>query len=255
MIRSLYTAASSMITTQQRQNVIGNNLVNASTIGYKSEKLIAKTFDDFEVVNYDRYINGKPIRQDLGNINLGLGIDETVTNFEQGNIVPTDSKLDVAIQGQGYFTVEDTQGNRYYTRDGNFRVDSQGYLTTNQGYYVLGQNTGTNNLERISVGNQSVDISPDNRIFLNGQQSYKFNIVNFNEKDLGKVGDNLYSGKNPTNINSTIIQGALENSNVNVIAETNEMMMYSREYEANQKIIQTIDSTLEKIANEIGVVR
>lgn len=257
MLRSIYTSVSSMITNQQRQNVISNNLVNSNTIGFKGEKLLTKSFDEIDIVNDDNYINGIPHKEYVGGISLGLSIDETVTNFEQGAIVPTDNKMDMAIQGEGYFTVEDEQGNKFYTRDGNFRVNAQGYLTTNQGYYVLGNNIATNNSERINLGNSKLEVSKNNVISIDSNPSYKFNIVKFEnmKENISKIGDNLYQGKNGINTDPTIVQSALEISNVNVISESNDMIMYSREYEACQKIIQTMDSTLEKIANEIGVVR
>lgn len=256
MIRSIYTSVSSMITNQQRQNIISNNIVNSNTPGYKSEKMLTKSFDDFDVFNYDKYVNGVAFRQDLGTINLGMSIDETITDFNQGPIVPTDNNMDMAIQGEGYFTVEDAFGNRFYTRDGNFRVDPQGYLTTNQGYYVLGNNVETNNTERINISNAKLTVGNDNTISIDSKPSYKFNIVRFeNMQAVNKVGDNLYQAENGINVEPKIVQGALESSNVNIISESNDMLMYSREYEACQKIIQTIDSTLQKIANEIGTVR
>lgn len=256
MLRSIYTSISSMITNQQRQNVVANNLANSNTIGYKSEKILTKSFDEINIVNYDNYINGKQYGKEIGKISLGLSIDETITSFEQGTIVATDNKMDMAIQGEGFFTVEDEQGNRFYTRDGNFRTDVQGYLTTNEGYYVLGNNIETNNTERINLGNSNLNVSKENIISIDDVPSYKFNIVRFdNMQEVNKIGDNLYQAQNGINVDTTIIQGSLESSNVNIISESNDMIMYSREYEACQKVIQTIDSTLDKIANEIGAVR
>ena len=256
MLRSIYTSVSSMITNQQRQNIVANNLANINTIGYKSERLLTKSFDEISIINDDNYINGKQYEKEIGKISLGLSIDETVTNFEQGPIIPTDNKMDIAIQGEGFFTVEDDKGNRFYTRDGNFRTNAQGYLTTNQGYYVLGNNIETNNTERINLGNSKLNVSKDNLISIDDNTLYRFNIVKFNNmQEVNKIGDNLYQAENGINVNPTIIQGSLENSNVNIISESNDMIMYSREYEACQKVIQTIDSTLDKIANEIGTVR
>lgn len=256
MLRSIYTSVSSMVTNQQRQNVIANNLANANTIGYKSEKLLSKSFEQIDVITYDNYINGNQYDNEIGKISLGLSIDETITNFEQGPIIPTDNNMDMAIQGEGYFTVEDNYGNIFYTRDGNFRVDAQGYLTTNQGYYVLGKNIYTNDSERMNIGNSSLNVSKENVVSIDNNPLYQFDIVDFDDlKTIKKVGDNLYQAEGGINVNPTIIQGSLEHSNVNIISESNDMIMYSREYEACQKVIQTIDSTLEKIANEIGSVR
>lgn len=165
--------------------------------------------------------------------------------------------MDVAIQGKGFFLVSDAAGNQFYTRNGNFRTDNQGDLITSEGYYVLGTNTATGAVGHINVGNQKFEVAKDNTISLDGNAMYKFNIVDFNNyNNLKKEGDNLYSGGGAMKVNNALtIQSAIESSNVDMVSEINNMMTISREYEANQKIIQAMDSKLAKIASEIGSVR
>lgn len=257
MLRGIYSSVSSMIMLQERQSIITNNLANINTNGYKEEQLLSKSFDEMILSNKDKYIDGSPTKQVLGGVSFGVRIDDTITNFSQGTHIKTDNNTDFAINGSGFFQVEDTNGNQFYTRDGSFKVDSQGYLVTNGGYYVMGINNQTNTSERIYVGNSKMVVTPENNISLDNRNSYTFNIVDFeNEKDLIKVGNNVYSGENPINTDDfNIKQGYVEGSNIDYIGMTAQLMETVKEFEANQKIIQTIDSTLSKIANEIGSVR
>ena len=257
MLRGLYTSVSSMLNLQERQSVLTNNLANIKTNGYKEDKLISKSFDEMTLSNNDNYKNGIPTPQILGDLSFGTKIDEVTTNFKQGSFISTENNSDFALNGSGFFQVRDHDGNTFYSRDGSFKINSQGYLVTNGGHNVMGVNQASNSVEPIYVGNGKMTINSSNGLTIEGGNSYKFNIVDFNDyKGLKKVGDNLYSGNNPTNTNNySIKQGFLEGSNVDYIASVTESMETIKEFEANQKVIQTIDSTLKQIASEIGTVR
>ena len=257
MIRGLYASVSSMINLQARQSVITNNIANIKTNGFKEDKLISKSFDEMALSNNDNYQNGKAHHQDLGGVSFGNRIDEVVTNFNQGVFVQTGNKSDFAIDGNGFFQVRDNNGKVFYSRDGSFKVDSQGYLVTNAGYNVIGENTLTGVQEPIYVGSKKMTTSAPNELIIEGGGRYRFSIVDFNDyKSIKKVGDNLYSGDNIKNTNNYFIkQGFVEGSNVDYISAATDMMETLREFEANQRVIQTIDSTLRQIANEIGSVR
>lgn len=257
MLRGMYSSISAMINLQANQSIITNNIANANTNGYKSESLISKSFDEMMLSNSDRYVNGKGNTQNIGGLSLGVKIDETVTNYTQGTFIETDNETDFAIDGDGFFTVTDTQGNRFYTRDGAFKVGSQGYLMTNSGYYVMGYNSNTGNLERINVDDKQVTMDNNGNLLLDNKISYRFNIADFNNYDnLKKIGENLYTGTNSTVKNNyNVVQGYKEGSNVDIIEQSALLMTNLRAYEANQKVVQAMDSTLNKIANEIGSVR
>lgn len=257
MLRSMYASVSSMITLQARQGIITNNLANINTTGYKSQTLVAKSFDDMLLHNKDNYKNGVSNVNELGSLNFGVRIDETATSYKQGTLISTENNTDFAIVGNGFFQVTDEQNNTYYTRDGSFKVNPQGYLVTNSGHYVMGINSQTGNSERIYIGSDLISISPDNSVMINGENRYKFNIVDFENYDnLTKYGNNLYKGDGEFNSNNySIKQKYLEGSNIDSINEVAMMMETVKEFEANQKVIQTIDSTLSQIANEIGRVR
>jgi len=257
MLRSMYASVSSMITLQAKQGIITSNLANINTTGYKSQTLVAKSFDDMLLHNKDDYKDGVSNVNELGSLNFGVRIDETATNYKQGTLISTENNTDFAIVGNGFFQVTDEQNNTYYTRDGSFKVNPQGYLVTNSGQYVMGINSQTGNSERIYVGSDLISISPDNSVMINGENRYKFNIVDFENYDnLTKHGNNLYKGEGGFNSNNySIKQKYLEGSNIDSINEMAMMMETVKEFEANQKVIQTIDSTLSQIANEIGRVR
>lgn len=257
MIRGLYTSVSSMITLEQKQSVTTNNIANINTYGYKSEKLLSKSFDEMLLQNNDNYKDGVSGKTELGGLSFGVSIDETVTDFSQGILKETNKNADIGIQGSGFFSVRSPEGNISYTRDGSFRIDNQGNLTTNTGYYVLGRNLNTGNTEPINIGQGNLAVSPNNIISVDGVNKYSFNIVDFDDySNLKKQGDNIYSGENGRLVDNVFVkQGFIETSNIDITTELSNMMTFVREYEANQKVIQTIDSTLQKIANEIGAVR
>ncbi|MGL6105048.1 flagellar hook-basal body complex protein [Romboutsia sp.] len=259
MLRGMYSSISSMITLQARQSVITNNLANINTNGYKEESLLTKAFDEVALSNKDNYKNGKPQTQELGSLSFGVRIDDTITNHIQGVLRSTENNTDFGLEGNGFFQVQDANGQNYYTRDGSFKVNSQGYLVTNAGYNVMGMNQNTGNLEPINIGtrNEKISVSANNNISINGTNAYKFSVVDFNDyNNLDKVGNNVYKGENPVQANNfNIRQGYVEGSNVDPIDVTTTLMETVKEFEANQKVVQTIDSTLAKIASEIGTVR
>lgn len=252
MLRGMYTSVSAMINLQSSQTVITNNIANVNTTGYKSETLVSKTFDDVLISNNDRYVNGKGTKQELGVLNFGVKIDEVKTNYLQGTLVQTSNETDFALNGNGFFTVRDNQGNTYYTRDGVFNINSNGYLVNGSGYEVL----NTNN-QPIYIGNNKITVDSNNNLILDSGELHKFNIVDFDDYDsLNKIGQNLYSAQGAIATNNYELKiGYKETSNVDIIDATSALMSNLRAFEANQKVIQVMDSTLSKIASEIGIVR
>lgn len=259
MIRGLYTAVSGMITKEAEQNVVTNNLANSNTVGFKKDNLAIKKFDDVLVQNYDNIVNGVHNKNTLGKLCLGSKIDETNTSFSQGSIQQTGKSTDFAIDGAGFFkvkrqnTVDDKQ---YYTRDGHFHVNTDGFLVNDTGDYVL-----SNDGNKIEVGNGEMQSDTKGMLTItdeNGNKNViKLGVVNFEDyKSIKKVGDNLYeTNENPKEANASIKQNALEKSNVNVINEMVKLMTVMRNFETDQKVVQTMDETLGKAVNQVGSVR
>ncbi|MGL5693923.1 MAG: flagellar hook-basal body complex protein, partial [Peptostreptococcaceae bacterium] len=143
MLRGMYSSVSAMVNLQASQSIITNNLANINTTGYKSETLVSKSFEELMISNRDKYVNGQGKAQQIGGLSLGVKIDDTITNHMQGTFVETNNRTDFAINGKGFFTVRDAAGKEFYTRDGVFKVNSQGYLVTTAGHYVMGRNQST----------------------------------------------------------------------------------------------------------------
>lgn len=252
MLRGMYTSISAMINLQSSQTVITNNIANVNTTGFKAEKLISKTFDDVLMKNNDKYVNGKGMSQELGILNPGVKIDEININYEQGTIVESENQTDFAINGRGFFTVRDDEGNIFYTRYGAFNINREGYLVTSSGAQVL----NTNN-QPIYVGTSNITVDSSNNVVLSSGAVHKFNIVDFdNYNNLEKVGENLYTGEGAVATNNYVVKNMQkESSNVDIIQSTADLMSNLRAFEANQKVVQVMDSILGKMASEIGTVR
>lgn len=258
MIRGLYTAVSGMITQEAREDVITNNLANANSTGFKSDNLTVKKFDDVLIQNYDKQVNGKNVRNIIGSISNGSRIDDVNVDFTQGNIESTESNTDFALEGRGFFTVQRDNGldtGTYYTRDGRFHVNMAGILVNDSGDAVMARDTAGNNTT-INVGNGKLECDANGNIIVDGEPKYTFQIVDFDDYNtLKKVGDNLYQGAAPVEGTALVRQNSLEKSNVNVVNELVNMMTTMRSFETNQKIVQSLDETLNKAVNEVGTVR
>lgn len=254
MIRSLYTSVSGLISLEAKQSITTNNMANANTTGYKVQNLSLKSFDEVLLENKDKISQGMPQRNEIGSISLGVRIDETGELWTQGMFKETNNQTDFAIDGRGFFTIERTTANgteRYYTRDGSFKVDIQGYLVTSNGDRVLGTNG------HIQVGSGKISSDNEGNLSVDGRDIGSFLTADFqNYDELEKIGDNLYTGANPMyNTQVYVGQGVLEGSNVNTVSEMTDMMTTMRNFETNQKMFQMIDESLGKAVNEIGAIR
>lgn len=251
MVRGLYTAYTGMMNQQARLDVITNNLANASTVGYKKEGATSQSFDSVYSIKVkdgsEAYINRR-----IGKESLGVKIGETYTDYTQGSFKVTGNTYDVAIEGDGFFNISFTSKSGVtstrYTRDGAFTVNNEGMLVTPDGDYVLGQGG------RIQIPDSAeVVIDELGNIYADSQYIDTLQITDFEDYNyLEKYGENLYiaiDGATEQPAEYKVRQGHLEMSNMNVISEMVEMITVSRAYESSQKVIQTIDGTLEKSVN------
>ena len=256
MIRGLYTGASGMLPEMSRTDVISNNMANVNTTAFKKDRAVFRAFPEMNIhriddpisAGIDQAIDPRPF---IGMLGTGVMVDEVNTDFSQGNLRITSNPLDLAIEGEGFFQVQTPDGIRY-TRDGSFTLTSGGYLVTSEGYYVLGEN-GPLQLSQ----DGDIVISRQGEIFVNEQFMGRLNIVTFDQiGQLQKQGDNLYftdAAPVPAQ-EAQVVQGALEGSNINVVLEMVDLISAFRAYEANQKVIQTHDSTLDRVINYVGRV-
>jgi flagellar basal-body rod protein FlgG len=251
MLRGLYTAATGMAVQRSRMDVLTNNIVNASTTGFKKDGLQSSTFAEVMIERLgDPYIVNKS--NEVGPYTFGTHIDEIYTDFSAGNIETTGNTTDLAIAGEGFFTVETPEGERY-TRSGSFHVNQEGCLVTDDGHYLLGENgrirVGSGNFSVDSLGNVTADFGTGDTL----------RIVGFDDSaGLRKQGNSLYyifDGTAPAPADGfMIMQGCLESSNVDIAAEMTDMITVYRTYEANQKILSMTDETLG-MAVDLGSLR
>ena len=255
MLRGLYTGWTGMVNEQKRLDVISNNLANADTLGYKQESVSSQSFDKLLTIKI-RDGSQSYHNRAIGTMSLGVKVGEVYTDYSQGSIRGTSSPLDLALSGSGFFTITTTNAKgetvTRYTRDGSFQLTKDGYLVDSQGNRVQGSGGD------IQIDPNAKDITIDNsgRITVDGEVKDTLKIVDFENYDyILKTGDNLYrvvDGATETTSNASVLQGYTEQSNVNVVSEMVDMITVTRAYEANQKMIRSQDSMLEKAVNQVG---
>jgi flagellar basal-body rod protein FlgF len=227
MERGLYIAASGMLTEQVRQDLIAHDLANASTAGYKPDRVSSKSFGDMLLTDTR---TGAPV----GPLGLGAQISKQVTDMSSGPIRDTHEPLDFAVEGTGFFAVQTSKGVRY-TRDGQFAASARGTLVTAAGDDVLG------------AGGAPVRIGADGKV-----APAAIGVVTV--ANARREGDNLFTGTAGGAAPGTIRTGALEGSGVDPVTTMVEMIGSLRAFESGQRVITTIDSTLQKATNQVGSI-
>ena len=255
MFRSLQVAATGMVAQEAKLDTIANNLANSNTTGYKRQDA------EFEDLLYQTQRTAAanpaggvgPVGTQIGS---GVRVVATSRSFSQGAIQQTTNPLDVAIEGSGFIAVQRKAGEMGYTRAGALKVDAQGRLVTSDGLGIEPAITVPPDATSISIssdGNVSA-VTPGQRT---PTQLGQIQLVTFpNPNGLDAVGHNLYtasaaSGEPTTGApgadgRGTILQGALEGSNVEVVNEMIGLIRTQRAYEINSKVIAAADEMLRK---------
>jgi flagellar basal-body rod protein FlgG len=261
MIRALYTAASGMSAQQANLDTVANNLANSATAGFRRRRL------QFEDMIYQNMITpGSPETQQTtsAGLQIGLGTRSAATEMimTQGDFNQTGNKLDLAIQGAGFFQVSKPDGTIAYTRSGNFHRNSQGMMVTADGDTVLPAITIPSNATDIAISPYGV-VSASIPGQATPAQLGTIQLATFaNPGGLNSIGGNLFeqtgSSGNPITDNpggntgmGTLQQGYLENSNVDVVEEFVQMILAQRAYESNSKVVHVADDMYSQINNMI----
>lgn len=255
MQQALWIAKTGLDAQQTRMTVISNNLANVNTTGFKQDRAV---FEDllYQTIRQPGAQSSTSTQLPSG-LMLGTGVRTVATEktHTQGNIVSTGNALDMAIQGRGFFQVLKPEGDIAYTRDGTFQVDSDGQVVMSNGYPLEPAITIPAQAVSITVGSdgtvsvlQSGATSPT----VVGNITFADFI---NPTGLQPIGENLFSETSasgtPTTATpgtsglGTVIGGALETSNVNVVTELIGMIETQRAYEMNSKAISTVDQMLQ----------
>jgi len=232
MDRGLYIAASGMLAEQVRQDQLAHDLANASTSGYKADRSTQRSFGELLLAN-------RATGEIVGAAGLGAEIAEIKTDLSQAPLRETNEPLDVALAGSGFLAVQTPDGVRY-TRAGQLSLDAQGRLSTATGLPVLGEDG-----KPITVGTSEPAIGVDGTITAGGRTVGRIAIVEL--RDPVKQGDTLFSGTPAGRPTGTILkQGFLEGSGVQPAEAMVDMMTSMRAYESVQRVIRTIDETLQR---------
>lgn len=262
MMRALWTAATGMTGQQMNVDIISNNLSNVNTTAYKKDRV------EFKDLVYSQMSRGYNI--DSGNsaapmqVGFGAAPSATLKDFTTGTFSATENPTDLAIDGPGFFTLQDERGNMLYTRDGSFKVsmiDDERVLVNSQGYPVLDESGEVISLEEYEI--DELVVAPDGAVSfdVNGEitdSGVKIGIVQFaNPTGLENIGNNNYKATdasgNPVwetdTSNSTILQNYLEGSNVDLVDEMVNLIVAQRAYEINSKIVQASDDMLSQANN------
>ncbi len=264
MINGLYNSASGMNAELIRQDVVANNLANVSTLGFKKDQAVMTSFPNTLVQRiHDRMRGSMPAFMSplqapvVGVVGHGVQTHSIETSFRDGSLIRTDRSLDLALKGDALFTVEAADGSRAFTRAGNFTLDSEGRLVTQNGELVLGVGN-----EAIRISGKLIAVDETGRVNVDGRESGRLLIETWDADKFAKKGENLFikleqdievaHEEGPNNLKARVLQGYVEEANVRVVEEMVTMITVSRAYEANQKVIQIQDETLDKVINQVG---
>ncbi|MFQ5774589.1 MAG: flagellar basal-body rod protein FlgG [Kiloniellaceae bacterium] len=258
-MRSLSIAATGMLAQQLNVEVISNNIANVNTTGFKRQRA------EFHDLLYQDLLRAGTASSDTGTvvpsgIQIGLGVKPAAVYriTEQGNLLITDNNLDLAINGRGYFVVELPSGDTAYTRAGSLGRSPEGDLVTANGFVIQ---------PGITIPEDALDITINAQgevlVSLDGQTSPtnvgQIELANFpNEAGLRSIGDNLLLETKASGVATVsapgsegfgvIQQGALETSNVNIVAEITNLITAQRAYEMNSRVIQASDEMMSSVA-------
>ncbi|HUV30184.1 MAG TPA: flagellar hook-basal body protein [Acidobacteriota bacterium] len=240
MVKGMYTSASAMLPRVRKQEMLANNIANTGTAGFKKDRMFTKELSRAAQRQLPRKTDWqKPM------------VDRVYIDYAPGVFDKTGNPLDLAIDGDGFFTLQAPDGGTVLTRSGAFQVDADGFLVFPGGYLVTGEGGP------IEVGDGKVSISQTGEVEVDGFAVGR--IVPKSVSDVSKLerlGDSLFGVPADESllpaISASIQQGYLETSNVDVVHEMVEMLISYRTYEANAKALQSQDESLDHLFNRVA---
>lgn len=245
----LYQSASALSALERWQDNVAQNITSSQVTGFRKRTVDFST-DSAGELQIDP-------RAHLGNdTGMAMLFPKVITgiNFTTGETQPTRRELDVAIQGDGFFEVQQADGSRAYTRSGEFRATADRLLTTANGDQVLGDSGAP---ITFLPGGGSININSDGTIFQGSTALGKLSVQKFaNNAQLIPIAGGFFipgGGAAPQPVEKPeLLQGYLEGSNVTPLREMVDLVLISRAYEANQKMITTVDDQMQKTLDALG---
>lgn len=263
MQRGLYSACSAMLVQTTYLDVISNNLANADTVGFRKRISVSQSFPDLlmdriEKVSEDgetKLMTTPPFvmnfrgKVPIGDLSFANVMSTTYMPNVQGPYVVTENPLDIAVNGEGFFTVQDSEGEIRYTRQGKFQLDAEGNIVTHGGMMLLAGGAPLN------VGESAnFNFNTNGSVTVNGEVVGTLDIVTFENPTLLKQAGSTslltataQAGDATPVENVSILSGSVEKSNVNVIEEMTRMIEVQRAYEAASKALMTHDEAAGKM--------
>jgi len=246
MSNGFYTAAQAMLLQQRRLNTISNNIANVKTNGYKKEETVISSFQENLLYRIEN--NQKT---QIGSVSNLQGIDEINFRFDIANLEDTNRSLDIALVSEGFFTVK-SNNTIFYTRDGSFNIDSEGYLVTSQGARVQGTKGDIRVIDDSFVVNETGQVRNSKGQLIDTLLIQAPNV----QSNLIKM-ENGYFTETSGNMQTTtpwVIQSMLENSNVDVTEEMTQLIEVQRNFQSVANALKTIDGLNARAVSEIGKV-
>jgi len=236
MENAVYVGLSQQMALKRHLDIVANNLANMSTTAFKS---VSPVFEEY--LQKEPQVENVSYVQDYG----------SYEDSSEGRVTGTNRNLDFAISGDGFFSVRTDEGIRY-TRNGNFKLDPDGYIITSNGDFLLDEG---NNTIQLDLTNPNIEVAADGTMNIGTEEVIKLELQSFpNFQRLSPIGNGYYktNGETPVPaVDASILQGSLESSNVNPILEMTTMIEISRAYEAAQKLLDAEHELQMKAVQEL----
>lgn len=269
MLRSIEATKNGFNSVIDLNDALSHDMANVSTTGYKQTKLIFQNIQEVAVNNIKsdkQYFVNDGSTETIGKLSLGPNTQKSVIDFKQGSIISTGNTFDLALNGDGFFKVQDSKGENFYTRNGCFTIDTQGNMTTIEGYKLLDKQNKPIKINTDGVRYENITVTKQGDIKVkkgkSGAETFEdlssINIVDFeNRGEMKSLGGVMFQPRNNTlnkqiTANPDVIQGSVESSNANAVNTMIQSISAMRSYETMVNTMQTASQTLQKAINQTG---
>ncbi len=271
MLRGLYTSATGLNAEIMEQDVVANDIANVNTVGFKKDSTVLESFPlrlleriqdrmdrgtGLTPPDMPAWLDPSRVAPPIGLMGQGVRVAETATDFTAGSLKQTNQPLDMALEGPGLFVVQRGDGSMAYTRAGDFTVNSQKELCTLDGNVVMGVEN-----QPITIDGLHVVVDTGGAVKVDGRLAGTLRLVEYDPKTFMKAGDNLYTKQEPLVAefrpevqpkDVRVLQGYIEQSNVQVVSEMVRMISLMRAYEEGTKAVTMQDQSLAMLFTNVG---
>jgi flagellar basal-body rod protein FlgG len=246
MTRGLYIAGTGLLSRSRIINTIGNNIANSATSGFKKDVAVLGSFGEYLTFQMDHSATSA-----VGDLTGGSKVDQFYTLQAQGELQATGRVMDLAIEGEGFFTLQMPDGKKMITRNGQFSLNENGYLTDVSGNVVLGTDGP------MKIGQYDFTVTEKGHVIVGGNNLGTLKItcpadLTLLTKEAGTAFIDTDPDRKTKEFEGNVRQGFLENSNVDMLEEMSGMIQFSRSFQSCSQLIKMIDRIMEKSVNDIA---